>query len=411
MKKYNLYGKKYFPKIFSLVLACFIFFGCTEKKTTQPLYDYYFVHHQSLMVYQDKTESRSKFLSVPGQYQLEQMKLSSDRKYVAFLATYLDRQILFIADANGANMRRIMDGKKIIFDGSPHFSRMGIVQVEEDFQFFYLFDHHDQEPRLIAEADDFTWSPSGAYACLHSHASDNPGQYIVHQDGSGLRHIAEGHFLGWTSDGNHFFVQKTLSEEVQLKVYHYDGSFIHERALPMDTQIHFRSSPYEEKILFSFTSPLGSINAEWFDIKSRSWEPQDDSNLIDYIRSHRPEVQWELELLTFEDHNEIAITTPNETETIIKGKSITIISVSPDQSRMICKVKEERGIRIYYIDAMQNFSQKIARGKSVSIPEWHPDSSRVGLSLDDQMMIVEAGINLTIHTYDNSAFLGWKLSS
>ncbi len=381
--------------------------SCTNRTTKDPSYDYYYFQSQSIFRYHSRDEKHSLLLSIPTAYHIEKMKISPLQQYIAFTATHEGKTVLFLCDMDGSNMRRLIEGDSLRFDWSPTEDKLGIIQQQDRANFFYLTPHEIDTAVLIAEADAFQWSPHGKYLSLERKNLSSADYSIIHHDGTGLRHIHRGEFLSWSDDGQHLFFTETTLHNLVFKAYHYSGTLTSERLFSINADIKLRNSAYEKKTLISYVSD-GSRLLEWYDPRKNQWDLHEDMMVQDYIRSHDPDSFWELWLSTSEGLQELYFNSDEGLQLITQSEQVHILSLSPNESRMICLSQNGSQKLLYAVNTSEKTWEFIGSGENIREIIWHPDSSRVAINLDQRLLLVSFKYNMMVTITESSLFLNWK---
>ena len=187
-------NRSLFLSVISLLVLSFLISltSCSLKAPGTSKYDYYYFSHQSLFLHQNAKQISSMYLSIPDAYEVLNIQLSPSKKYLAFSAIQDKQQVLFLANSDGSEMKRLHQALEITFEWSPVKDQLAMVERNENSSMFYLAKHEVDQLVLISEADSFTWSPHGLYVCISKKENLAHTLQLIRNDGTGLRYLSQG---------------------------------------------------------------------------------------------------------------------------------------------------------------------------------------------------------------------------
>jgi Tol biopolymer transport system component len=383
--------------------------GCNFKAPGTAKYDYYYYSHQSLFLHQNAKKISSMYLSIPDAYEVLNIKLSPSKKYLAFSAMQDQQQVLFLANSDGSEMKRLHQALEITFEWSPVKDQLAMIERNINSSMFYLAKHEVDQLVLISEADSFTWSPHGLYLCISKKENLSHILQLIRNDGTGLRYVSQGDFLDWSYDGQFIYVIQYGTLSNKLQVYQYEALLHDEFEFKSSDKIEVHHSENKKNSLFSYTLEHKRV-FEYYDPHEKTRVSIEKANILDFVESNNAVNPWELSIRFVNQGQELVFHDGSEDQVISQGERIYFASISLDESKVIAIVQNGTQKSIQVIDTSNKTWDIIASGESIGDLSWHKDSSRLALNLDHKTLLIVFDQNLSVTTLDDINFLTWKES-
>jgi hypothetical protein len=383
--------------------------SCTVVRPNTPIYDYFYFSHQSIFLHKDKKQLSSMLLSIPQAYKVQDVQLSSSKEYFAFSAIQDEQYVLFIAKADGSDMKRIHSAPYINFKWSPTKDQLAFIERNQSSSLFFLTKHEIDQAVLIAEAEAFSWSPHGLYLCLMKKETTSHSLHLIRNDGTGLRFVVKGQFIDWNEDGQFFYVAQHSSSSSKLFVFSYDANLHEEIVYETFSDVKLRNSSEQKSTQFSFTIEQKK-QFEHYNPHNKNREIVEKPGVIDFVNGKSEASSWEVFIRQLEDRQELVFNHGNEDQVISQGEHIYFNSFSPDELRIIAIVQNGKQKSVQVIDSTNNTWDFIASGESIGNIIWHVDASRLAINIDQKTLLIVFDQNLMVTTLDDTRFLDWKTS-
>jgi len=391
----------------SYLILSFCMINCQNYRSKSIPYDYYYLQYQSIYYFNHQDQSTSLLLSIPETYEILKMTLSPSQKTFAFTVKKDSQTILFFADADGSNMRRITQGLWLQFSWSPTNDQLCYIKMEENASYLYLLSEFSSNPELVTQADFFEWSPHGLYICLIQKYEQHTESFILRNDNTGLRFISHDKFLGWSSDGQFMYYYHELDDDNYLQVVQYDGTLWDTFHLNQPQQIKFRNSPTTNATFFHINKDSMPQVMAYYP-HEKKWELPSDQSLMNFFSSPFGAEKWELYIESVETIQKLILFSNQVEQDLLQGEYIEFISFSPDEMQLICSNKTASHQTVYYVNPKDKMMELVGSAEQVGQIAWHPDSTRFAIHLDQALLLFSMEKNIIVKLMDNASFISWK---